>query len=429
MSHMITRRTFGCCILAACGAAFAEKPKIGSSRSASGLLEDAVNHRLAAGYSAYLGRDGRTWSFAAGVQDMQSQVPMTHDTIFRVASITKPVIAAAAMILVDEGRIGLDSPIDRWIPELANRQVVRSLEGPIDDLEPAARRITLHDLLTMQMGLGAVFAPHGSSDLLQRFSDLGVAPGPTRFNGSAQGFLDRLSTLPLAFQPGERWLYHTGMEVAGILISRIAGRPLSQFVEERLTGPLGMADTAFYVPSAKSHRLATLYRQGADVKLQADRQSETFEPPAMESGGGGLFSTASDFGRFGQMLLDNGRVGSRQILSTRSVRVMRTDQIKAAVKFASPFFPGFWNSYGWGLGMAVSTAADAISMPGRAGWWGGTGTTLFIDPNSRTVAVLLSQSMMRGPDDTAVSNSFLQMAFSPEMDHELPRNSIRSAGS
>jgi CubicO group peptidase (beta-lactamase class C family) len=129
------------------------------------------------------------------------------------------------------------------------------------------------------------------------------------------------------------------------------------------------------------------------------------------------------------MLLDNGRVGSRQILSARSVRTMRTDQIKAAVKFASPFFPGFWDSHGWGLGMAVSTAADAISMPGRAGWWGGTGTTLFIDPHSRTVAVLLSQSMMRGPDDTAVSNSFLQMAFSPEMDQELSRNSIRSAGS
>jgi CubicO group peptidase (beta-lactamase class C family) len=421
---MITRRATLCAILAAGGAAFSNPLKSAALHGPAQLLDDAVSRRLAAGYSAFLRRGDRQRVLATGVQDLRSQVPMEPDTIFRVASITKPVISAAAMILVDEGRIGLHSPIDRWIPELANRHVVRSLDGPIDDLVPASRRITLHDLLTMQMGLGAMFVPTGGSALFQKFTDLGVAPGPAQFNGSAQEFLDRLSSLPLAYHPGERWLYHTGMEVAGILVSRIAGMPLSEFLGERLTGPLGMADTAFHVPAAKSHRLATLYRQGADGKLHADdAPNELSGPPAMESGGGGLVSTALDFGRFGQMLLEDGRAGRHQILSPRSVHMMRSDQVTAAVKAASPFFPEFWDGFGWGLGLAVSTRPDAISKPGRVGWWGGTGTTLFLDPHSGTIAVLLSQSMMRSPDDTAVSNSFLQAAFSPSLGLELSDSS------
>jgi CubicO group peptidase (beta-lactamase class C family) len=415
-SFMITRRTFGCSMLAAAGSAWAMPLGASSARSPAGILADAVDRRVAPGYSAFLSRRDRHRSFVAGVQDFQSRVPMSPDTIFRVASITKPVVAAAAMILVDEGRLDLHGPIDRWIPELADRKVVRSLSGAVDDVVPASRRITLHDLLTMQMGLGAIFVPPGSSALVQKFADLGVAPGPGLFSGTSQSFLDRLASLPLAYHPGERWLYHTGMDVAGILVARVAGTSLSHFLEERLTGPLGMTDTGFFIPAAKAHRLATLYGQDPDGRLQPDlTASDMLRPPAMESGGGGLVSTASDFGRFGRMLLDDGKVGDRHVLSSRSVRLMLSDQVSPAVKEASPFFPGFWDGFGWGLGLAVSRRPDSISMPGRAGWWGGTGTTLFVDPHSATVAVLLSQSMMTKPDDTAVSNEFLEAAFGTPM--------------
>lgn len=409
---LISRRIFGCSAIAACGLTLAKSLNARPKPALAQLLDDAVNRGLAAGYSAFLIRDGRCQTYVAGVRDLHSQLPMTPNTIFRIASITKPIIAAAVMMLVDEGKIGLESPIDHWIPELANRQVVRSLAGPIDDLVPSTRRITLRDLITMQMGLGLVLAPPGSSPLMERFAELGLAPGPGLFGGSAQDFLDRLSLLPLAFHPGERWLYHTGMDVAGILVSRIARMPLSEFLQERLTGPLEMVDTGFFVPLAKADRLAALYKRGPDERLHpADEAFDVLVPPAMESGGGGLVSTASDLGRFGKMLLDDGRAGGRQILSLRSARLMRTDQITATVKKASPFFPGFWESYGWGFGMAVSTSTDAISKSGRAGWWGGTGTTMFLDPNSGTAAVLLSQSMMIGPNDTAVSNAFLEGAF------------------
>jgi CubicO group peptidase (beta-lactamase class C family) len=203
------------------------------------------------------------------------------------------------------------------------------------------------------------------------------------------------------------------MEVAGILISRISGQPLSEFVEERLLRPLHMYDTGFWVPEAKKTRLATCYGFALDGRLAPYQwpSGPATEPPKMESGGGGLFSTADDFCRFGLMLINDGEVAGKRVLSSRSVAAMRSDQVAALVKQASPFFPGFWNAHSWGLGMAVGVRADSISGIGGFGWWGGTGTTFFANPARSKVAVLLSQRMMTRPDDTAVGDAFVRAAF------------------
>lgn len=398
--------------------AFAAAPgwgKLVRSPDARAVLQVAHKAGRAAGYSALAGGLEGDDVICIGFSDLDFRTPMQRDTIFRIASITKLVTAAAAMILVDEGRVRLEDPIDRWIPELANRRVVRSLSSPLGDSVPARRRITVHDLLTLQMGLGAVFTDVSSSPVLQRFSKLGISPGANLFPGTEAEFLERLSTLPLAFHPGERWLYHTGLEVAGILVGRASGQGFSEFCRERILEPLGMTDTGFWVPASKQSRVAKVYARASNGKLELQERpfAGTLErPPLMASGGGGLVSTVDDLARFARMILRDGLAGSRRILASSSVRAMRSDQIGVSVKSRSPFYPGFWSAYGWGLGGAVSVRDDYISRRGRFGWWGGTGTTLFMDPQGSRVAVLLSQQMMSAPDDSDVSLAFLRAVFS-----------------
>jgi CubicO group peptidase (beta-lactamase class C family) len=369
------------------------------------------------GLVALVARGEEVHIHIAGVQDLETATPMRRDTLFAVASIAKPLTAAAALLLVEDGVLGLDEPVDRFLPELANRRVLRSLESPLDDTVPAARPITLRDLLTMRMGIGAVFADPVTSPLLRRMAELEVAPGPRLFGHSADEFMRRLGSLPLVHQPGERWLYHTGLDVAGVLVARASGMSLGAFQRRRLFAPLGMHDTGFFAPPEKAGRLATVYardRETGRLAVWNPASGASFaEPPPFEAGGGGHVSTVDDFLAFGRMLLGHGTVRGQRILSEASVAAMLTDQITPAQKSASPFFPGFWDTHGWGLGIALVTAPDAISpVPGRFGWWGGFGTTFWCDPSSDTVALLFTQRMMGGPDDAAMSNDFLRLAFS-----------------
>jgi CubicO group peptidase (beta-lactamase class C family) len=342
---------------------------------------------------------------------------MQRDTIFAVASIGKPVTAVSALILVEEGILDLDEPVDKWLPELANRRVIRSLEADLDDTVPARRPITLRDLLTMRMGLGAVFADPASSPLLKRMAELELAPGPKLFSHSADEYMRRIGAVPLVHHPGERWLYHTGMDVAGVMIARASGKKLGDFQRERIFEPLGMDDTGFWVAAQKAQRLATCYwrkPETGELQVWNPASGRSFlEPPAFEAGGGGHVSTVDDFLAFGRLLLGRGVYGDKRILQERSVAEMVKDQIPEEVKAASPFFPGFWDTRGWGLGLAVITTPDNVSpRPGRFGWWGGFGTTFFADPNSDTVALLFTQRMMGGADDTKMSEEFLKLAFS-----------------
>lgn len=375
-------------------------------------LRIPVDRAEVAGLVALVARHDAVHVEAIGARDLASRAPMRRDTIFRIASMSKAILAAAAMTLVEETRLRLDDPVDPWLPELADRQVLRALDAPIDDTVPANRPITLRDLLTLRCGFGAIMAPPGTYPIQQAMQDAGVAPGPDPVTFGADEFMRRLGTLPLAHQPGARWLYHTGYDVLGILIARATGMPLGDVLAERIFAPLGMDDTGFHVPQSKLDRLATCYRTGDTGELlvhDAAPDSAWARPPALPTE---LVSTADDVLAFARMLLDDGRHGRHRILSRPAVTLMLTDHITQAQKDASPFFPEFWEANGWGFGGAVTTRRDDIAAsPGRYGWHGGFGTTFMIDRREALVVVLLLQRMMRGADDARISNDALTLAY------------------
>lgn len=350
-----------------------------------------------------------------GVMDLESGTAMRRDTIFRIASMTKPVTAAAAMILVEEGDLGLDEPVDPWLPELADPRVLTSLGSPLHDTVPPERPITLRHLLALQPGIGAimVFPPRHPIQLAMTEAD--VAPGPAIFSGTPEEFMAGVGSLPLVHQPGEGWLYHTGLDIAGVLVARAAGTSLGDFMAERIFGPLGMTDTGFSVPAEKLDRLATAYRRNEEGDLvvwDEARGGEWASPPAFQSGGGGLVSTADDYLAFARMMLNEGEYHGGRILSRESVKEMTTDQIGSAVKAKYPFYPGFWDDRGWGLGLSVVTGADEIApWPGRYGWDGGYGTYFIADPRAEALALVLTQRLLGGPDDTRIKEEFLKLAY------------------
>jgi CubicO group peptidase (beta-lactamase class C family) len=338
---------------------------------------------------------------------------MRRDTIFRIASMTKPITAAAMMMLVEESRIGLDDPVERWLPELASRRVLRRIESPIDDTVPAARPITLRDLLTFRFGLGAVMAMPGTYPIQAAMAELGVAPGHEQVAAAPDDYMRRIGRLPLIHQPGERWMYHTGADILGVLIARIAGVRLADFLRERIFAPLRMRDTGFSVPDAAIGRLATCYardpKSGDLTVWDAARGGRYANPPVFPSL---LVSTADDFLAFGRMLLQRGRHADVRILAPASIALMTTDHLTPEQKAASAFFPGFWDTKGWGFGGAVVTRRDPSgAKPGSYGWSGSFGTNFIVDPAADMVAILLVQRLMRGPDDGALNEEFLTLVY------------------
>lgn len=339
--------------------------------------------------------------------------PMQRDTIFRIASMTKPVTAVAAMILVEECRLRLDDPVDRWLPELADRKVLRSIESEVNDTVPARRAITLRDLLTFRLGLGMIPVYPARYPIQMAIADAGFAPGPVFPSFPPDELLRRYGTLPLAYQPGERWLYDTGSLILGVLIARVAGTSFGGFLQERVFGPLGMKDTAFHVPPHKLPRLATCYaRDPASSTLrvfEAPATGKYAAPPAFENGGAGLVSTADDFNAFAQMMLNGGRLGTERILSRPSVELMTSNQITPEQKLGSEFLLG---TRGWGFGLSVVTTRDDIcDVPGRYGWDGGYGTSWYSDPREAMTGILLTQRMMDSPQPPAAFSDFWTLAY------------------
>jgi CubicO group peptidase (beta-lactamase class C family) len=352
------------------------------------------------GLVALIHQRGREHVEAIGTHALDGNTPMRRDTIFRLASMTKPVTAVGAMILVEECRLRLDDPVDTWLPELKDRQVLRTIESPLDDTVPARRRITLRDLLTFRSGYGEVAFIAPTSALQQAMMEACLPLSTWPYAGTADEFMQVLGTLPLAFQPGERWLYHMGSEILGVLIARVTGTSLATFLGERLFAPLGMKDTGFSVPEEKLDRLPTCYGTdivtGAFGVLDEARGGSVSRPPVFESGGGGLVSTVDDMLVFGQMLLAKGAYGPERILSRPAVELMTTDQLTPEQKAASPFFENFWTSRGWGLGVSMVTGRqDIADVPGRFGWDGAFGTSWYVDPKEELVGVLMTQ---RRPD-------------------------------
>jgi len=326
--------------------------------------------------------------------------PMARDTIFRITSMTKPVTAVAAMILVEECKLRLDDPVDRWLPELANRKVLRAIDAPLDDTVPARRAITLRDLLTFRLGYGIIMVFPDRYPIQKAIAEAGFAPGPVFPSFPPDELLKRYGSLPLLYQPGERWLYNSGSEILGVLIARVAGTTLGKFLSDRIFAPLGMKDTAFSVPEAKRNRFATCYigdHPTQSLKVFDDPVTGKFSsPPVFENGSAGLVSTADDFNAFAQMMLNGGRIGSERILSRPSVELMTTDQITSEQKLGSELF--FGDVRGWGMGLSVFTRRDDVyTTSGRFGWDGGYGTSWYSDPSEQLTGILLTQRMMESP--------------------------------
>ena len=356
------------------------------------------------GLVALVHQRGRECVEAIGTTAFDSSVPMRRDTIFRLASTTKPITAAGAMILVEECKLRLDDPVDEWLPELSGRRVLRTIESPLDDTVAANRPITLRDLLTFRSGYGEVafLSPTCPFQLAMTEARLPLSEWP--FAGTPDEFMTRLGRLPLVHQPGERWLYHMSSEILGVLIARASGKSLGAFLQERLFEPLGMIDTGFDVPEAKLDRLPACYgrdiRTGEFVVLEKARSGYAARPPVFESGAGGLVSTVDDLLAFGRMMLGDGDAAGERILSRPTIELMTMDHLTAGQKAASPFFEHFWETRGWGFGMGVVTARrDLADVPGRFGWDGAFGTSWYVDPHEDLVGVLMTQ---RRPDRLAL---------------------------
>ena len=340
--------------------------------------------------------------------------PMRRDTIFRVASMTKPIVATAAMIMVEECRLRLDDPVDPLLPELANRRVLRTIGSDLDDTVPAGRPITLRDLLTLRMGIGAVLAPPGTYPIQAAMQEAGVAPGPDPPQRPPEEYMGRLGALPLIYQPGERWMYETGSDVLGVLISRAAERSLETFFHERIFGPLGMTDTGFHVPVGKLGRLASCYATnpgtGALDLYDDAADSAWSRPPVFESGGGGLVSTVDDYLAFCRMMLGKGSHGDGRILSRPSVELMTTNHLTPEQRSGAGVLLG--DGVGWGFQMAVVTGrGDLAASPGRFGWDGGYGTSGYSDPAEDLVGILMTQRLTDSPESTRIFSDFWTSAY------------------
>jgi CubicO group peptidase (beta-lactamase class C family) len=322
--------------------------------------------------------------------------PMTRESIFRIASVTKPITAAALMMLVEDGRVALDSPVDEWLPELAKPSVVRTPASEVGDVVPAARPITVFDLLTSRAGYG--FASDFTLPAVQRLFSVQKDGREVQSFPAPDVWMAELAQIPLLYQPGEGWLYDTCSTVQGVLIARASGQSLPEFMAERVFGPLGMADSGFEVPAGKRDRFTSSYRTGPDGGLELadapDGQWSTM--PAFPLGNGGLAATAGDWLAFAQMLLAGGvTAGGRRLLSAESVQLMTSDHTTAAQREIGALF---LEGQGWGFGGSVDIAAiDPWNVPGRYGWVGGTGTSAHIVPSTGTVAILFTQVAADSP--------------------------------
>lgn len=366
------------------------------------LRRDVDSGRLP-GVVALVARRGAEHVEVIGAQSFDG-APMRRDSIFRLASMTKPITAVAAMILVEECRLRLDDPVDEWLPELRDRRVLRALDGPLDDTVPATRSITLRDLLTFRSGYGEVLFSAPGCPMHRALVEARLPLAEWLFDGTPDEFMKRLGALPLAHQPGERWLYHMSADILGVLIARASGSSFGAFLRERVLGPLGMKDTGFGVADAKLDRLTVCYRtdpSSGQVAVHDDARGGLFtQARVFESGGGGMVSTVDDMLAFGRMMLNQGAYGRERILSRPSVVLMTTDQLTPEQKAASPFFPHFWDTYGWGLGLSVVTRRSELARgPGCFGWDGTFGTSFYVDPSEALVGILMSQ---RVPDAFAM---------------------------
>jgi CubicO group peptidase (beta-lactamase class C family) len=356
------------------------------------------------GLVALVARGGQVHVEALGTLSVGGS-PVARDSIFRIASTTKPITAAATLALAAEGLIGLDEPVDRLLPELAGRRVLRSMDGPLEDTVPAARAITARDLLTFTFGFGMVgemFASPTPWPAVAATAKLGLAtigPPDPPVPPDPDTWIARLGSLPLLAQPGERWMYNTGAQVLGVLAARAAGQPFSEVLTTRIFEPLGMRDTGFW--TADTHRLATAYQPTPDGLVVLDAPGGKWSrPPRFGDGAAGLVSTADDLLAFARMLLG----GGAPVLPADAVRAMTTDQLTPAQKARGGLLPGFFNGRSWGF-------CQAVYDSGAFGWDGGLGTSWLVDPSQDLTVIVLTQRMFESPHPPQVHRDIQAAAY------------------
>ncbi len=366
-----------------------------------GLTEDGLI-RLRAAAAAYVADDNVPGLVALVSVGEQVHVealgrlsvggpPVARDSLFRIASTTKPITGVASLALVDEGLIGLDEPVDRLLPELASRRVLRRMNGPLDDTMPASRAVTTRDLLTFTFGFGAVFdmfmapAPWPIEVAAQELGLATLGPPDPALQPAPDTWIAGLGALPLMAQPGERWMYNTGASVLGVLLARAAGQSFGDVLRTRVFEPLGLHDTAFW--TSQSGRLAEAYRPVPGGLEVWDPPDGTWSrPPAFEDGAAGLLSTVDDLHAVARMLLH----GGAPVLSPESAGAMKIDQLTPAQKAHGGLGPEFFRSQSWSF-------CQAVHDSGAFGWDGGLGSSWLVDPAHDLVVVVLTQRMFESP--------------------------------
>jgi len=345
-----------------------------------------------AGVASLVWRAGETLHVhAAGWRDLAGRLPMERDTLFRIASMTKPVVSAAALQLVDQGRLELAEPIARWLPEAAWLRVLRRPAAELDDTVPLERPPTLFDLMTHTAG----FAWTGGLDApITRAVAEAAQPRPL-ISCPPDLFVRRICALPLMQQPGRGWCYSVATDLLGVLVARASGLALPELLQRQLFEPLGMEDTGFHVPPEKLRRLAVGYQRDATGALREHDAPQTgfwSRPPVFPAGGGGLVSTLDDYLRFARMLLEGGLAGRRRVLSEGAVQLMTTNQLSAAQIRPLDASVDYLHGQGFGLGMSVAIgASEDRRAPGSYGWPGAYSTAWFADPARRLIAIAMGQ--------------------------------------
>lgn len=368
---------------------------VGWAREVAAVVERYVRGGVAPGAAWLLDDGDRVMSGVAGTWDLDGTVPATEDAVLRIASLTKPVVAVLALQLVEDGVLDVEEPVDRWLPELTDRRVLRRLDGPLDDVVPAARPLSVLDLLTLRMGFGFDVVSGGPTPLWSAVAGLELGLGPPKPGSplDPDEWLRRFATLPLMAHPGEQWLYDAGFAVLGVLLARVGGQQLEVLLRERLLDPLGMSSTGFSVGGQDLERLPPAYgvdgTPGLDGSLVLDDPSGAGSAyataPSFPAANGGLVSTLPDYLAFARMLRAGGVHEGRRLLPERAVRQMTSDQLTPGQRAASPAAAVFLDGSGWGLGVGVTP-------DGRFGW-AGYGASFSVDPASGRIVLLATQRM------------------------------------
>jgi CubicO group peptidase (beta-lactamase class C family) len=422
--------------------------KGGTEKLDRALARHVAEENSLPGIVALVARGDDVHVAALGHKAFGDPEPIGRDAIFRIASISKPIAGVAAMLLIQDGTMALDDPIDRWLPEFAAPRVLRHLDSSLDDTILAERPITVEDVLSFHLGFGSIMVP-GPFPVQQAEQELGLktlgSPWPPP-DLTPDQWIAGLASLPLLDQPGTRWRYNTGAAVAGVLIERVAGAPLGEVLRERVFEPLGMADTGFCVPAAKRDRFTTFYATGSGDggPRVLDRPDGWWAaPPKFPDASGALVSTVDDLYAFAAMLAADGRTADGgRLLSAESVREMTRDRMTAAERAESRIFVG--DHSGWGLMMLVPAEsarnaadgtgnaadgtgnaaesagnaadgtgypADNSKIPGGFGWDGGSGTAWRTDTSSGLTGILLTQRMATSPEPIPLVTDFWAAAY------------------